>query len=334
MRKQFLFRNTMKNQTETCCFRRPVTQNVGLPTVPVVQADYRLTLFRFERSVINAALRAEYVDWNTGKFNETGTNIREDVISVMPGVSWRPNRLLLTSGRITSMKFYISFVTFQEIDGMGSLTEENYIKSIYSLSLEEGEVSVSELAKKLNVKLPTVNSMIKKLAGKKLVAYAPYQGIKLMEKGKKEALSIIRKHRLAELFLVKVMGMGWEEVHDIAEQLEHVNSERFYDRIDELLGYPQADPHGEPIPDINGKITAKNRTLLSDIKEGTSVKIVAVSNDEKSFLDHLNSKGLQIGEFITIRKKELFDGSMTIMNKAKKETMVSHQVAERIWVKM
>ncbi len=221
-----------------------------------------------------------------------------------------------------------------KIEGMKSLTEENYIKSIYSLSLETGEVYVSELAKKLSVKLPTVNSMIKKLAAKKLVAYAPYQGIKLAEKGKKEALSIIRKHRLAELFLVKVMGLGWEEVHDIAEQLEHVDSERFYNRIDELLGYPKADPHGEPIPDVNGKVTSENRISLSQVAEGTSAKISAVGNDEKSFLDHLNSKGLQIGDLITVKKKELFDGSMTIINKSKKETMLSHQVAERIWVEV
>src|SRR5690606_21530681 len=162
---------------------------------------------------------------------------------------------------------------------MGSLTEENYIKSIYTLSLQEGEVSVSELAKKLHVKLPTVNSMIKKLAAKKFVAYAPYQGIKLNEKGKKEALSIIRKHRLAELFLVKIMNLGWEEVHDIAEQLEHVDSERFYNRIDQMLGYPKADPHGEPIPDINGKVASNDWISLSQIKEGSSVKISAVSND-------------------------------------------------------
>jgi DtxR family Mn-dependent transcriptional regulator len=221
-----------------------------------------------------------------------------------------------------------------KIAGMGSLTEENYIKSLYSLSREAGEVYVSELAKKLNVKLPTVNSMIKKLAIKKLVAYAPYRGIKLTEKGKKEALSIIRKHRLAELFLVKVMGLGWEEVHDIAEQLEHVDSERFYNRIDELLGYPKADPHGEPIPDVNGKITSQNHISLSQVVEGASVKISAVGNDEKSFLDQLNTKGLQIGDSITVKKKELFDGSLTIINKSKKETMLSHQVAERIWVEV
>lgn len=217
---------------------------------------------------------------------------------------------------------------------MGSLTEENYIKSIYSLSLEAGEVTVSDLAKKLHVKLPTVNSMIKKLSAKRIVSYAPYQGIKITEKGKKEALSIIRKHRLAELFLVKVMGMGWEEVHDIAEQLEHVESERFYNRIDEMLGYPKSDPHGEPIPDVNGKVTSKHRITLSDVKEGASAKISAVGNDEKSFLDHLNSKGLQIGDQVTVKKKELFDGSLVIQTKARKETHLTHQVAERIWVEL
>jgi DtxR family transcriptional regulator, Mn-dependent transcriptional regulator len=216
---------------------------------------------------------------------------------------------------------------------MGSLTEENYIKSIYNLSQQEGEVSATELAKKLGVKLPTINSMIKKLAAKKIVSYAPYQGIKLTEKGKKQALSIIRKHRLAELFLVKVVGLGWEEVHDIAEQLEHVNSERFYDRIDELLGYPKSDPHGEPIPDVNGKITSKNRIALSTVSEGESVKITAVADDEKSFLHHLNTKGLQIGDNITIKKKEHFDGSMAILHK-KKEITLSQQVAERILVEM
>ena len=142
------------------------------------------------------------------------------------------------------------------------------------------------------------------------------------------------KHRLAELFLVKVMKLGWEEVHDIAEQLEHVDSERFYDRIDEMLGYPKADPHGEPIPDANGKVTSKDRLALSQVKEGTSAKITAVGNDEKSFLDHLNSKGLQIGDSITVKKRELFDGSMLIVMKSKKETMLSHQVAERIWVEI
>jgi DtxR family Mn-dependent transcriptional regulator len=217
---------------------------------------------------------------------------------------------------------------------MGSLTEENYIKTIYSLSLEPGEVSVSELAGKLGVKLPTVTSMIKKLSSKKLVSYAPYKGIKITDKGRKEALSIIRKHRLAELFLVKILKLGWEEVHEIAEQLEHVNSERFYNRIDELLGFPKADPHGEPIPDVNGKVVSQESIPLSEAATGVAVKISAVTNDEKTFLDHLNSKGLQIGDLITVKKKEEFDGSMLILNKSRKETMLSSQVVEKIWVEL
>ena len=241
--------------------------------------------------------------------------------------------MLDISNKLISIILF-TVVNFKQIAAMGSLTEENYIKSIYSLSQATGEVIVSELAKKLDVKPPTVNSMMKKLALKKWVSYAPYKGIHITEKGKKEALSIIRRHRLAELFLVKVMELGWEEVHDIAEQLEHVNSERFYERIDEMLGYPKADPHGEPIPDVNGKIISKNQVLLSKVAEGKIARISAVSNDEKSFLDHLNSKGLQIGDSISIKKKELFDGSITIVGKSKKETMLSHQVAERIWVEV
>ncbi len=219
-----------------------------------------------------------------------------------------------------------------ENEGMGSLTEENYIKSVYSLSQATGEVIVSELAKKLQVKPPTVNSMMKKLALKKWVVYAPYKGIKVTDKGKKEALSIIRRHRLAELFLVNVMKLGWEEVHDIAEQLEHVESNRFYDRIDEMLGYPKFDPHGEPIPDANGKILNDKRIALNQAKENATVKIVAVADDKKSFLDHLNDKGLKIGEKVLIKRKEAYDGSVVLINKAKVELMITHQVAERILV--
>lgn len=217
---------------------------------------------------------------------------------------------------------------------MGSLTEENYIKSIYALSQATGEVIVSELAKKLEVKQPSVNSMMKKLVLKKIVSYAPYKGIRLTEKGKREALSIIRRHRLAELFLVKVMELGWEEVHDIAEQLEHVDSKRFYDRIDEMLNHPKVDPHGEPIPDANGKILNNKCIPLSQVDAGTEVKIVAVSDDKKSFLDHLNAKGLQIGKKIFVKRKEIYDGSVVVMNKTQADLMLTHQVAERILVEV
>jgi DtxR family transcriptional regulator, Mn-dependent transcriptional regulator len=217
---------------------------------------------------------------------------------------------------------------------MGSLTEENYIKSIYSLSQATGEVIVSELAKKLDVKQPSVNSMVKKLAVKKIVSYAPYKGIRLTEKGKREALFIIRRHRLAELFLAKVMNLGWEEVHDIAEQLEHVDSKRFYDRMDEMLGHPKFDPHGEPIPDANGKISTDSRLALSQVQEGMTVKIVGVTDDKKSFLDHLNAKELQIGEKVVVKRRETYDGSIVLMNKTKVELMLTQQVASRILVEV
>lgn len=225
----------------------------------------------------------------------------------------------------------IEVVFLIEKRGMGSLTEENYLKSIFALSEASGEVFVSELAGKLGVKLPTVNSMVKKLSIRKLVNYVPYKGIKLTEKGRKEALSIIRKHRLSELFLVRVMGLGWEEVHDIAEQLEHVKSDRFYDRIDEMLSYPKNDPHGEPIPDSKGRLPARKRTPLHEANEGKQAIIVAVSVDEKSFLDHLNAKGLQIGDMVTLKRREVFDGTITLV-KNKKEIILSHLVAEKIWV--
>ena len=215
---------------------------------------------------------------------------------------------------------------------MQSLTEENYIKTIYALSQETGEVFVSDLAKKLTVKQPTVNSMVKKLASKKLVSYAPYQGIRITEKGKREALSIVRKHRLAELFLVKILGLGWEEVHAIAEELEHVNSKIFYDKIDEILNYPKVDPHGEPIPDENGKMWSKKKITLNEIVEGGTAKIIGVTDDEKSFLDHLNLKGLQIGDSIVLKKRESYDGSILLINRKKTEQVISHQVAERILV--
>jgi DtxR family Mn-dependent transcriptional regulator len=180
--------------------------------------------------------------------------------------------------------------------------------------------------------MPTVNSMVKKISAKKIVSYAPYQGIRLTEKGKKDALFIIRKHRLSELFLVKIMGLGWEEVHDIAEQLEHVNSPRFYDRIDEILGYPTEDPHGEPIPDANGKIKPSTKFSLNQLPEGKSAIIIAVTNDEKKFLDHLNSKGLQIGDKITLKKREAFDGSITIITRQKRSLMITEVVADKILV--
>src|SRR5664279_4471230 len=151
---------------------------------------------------------------------------------------------------------------------MGSLTEENYLKALLVLAGESGEVSVTALAQKLQIKLPTVTSMMKKLAKKKLVNYKTYKPLRLTEKGMQEALLIVRKHRLIEMFLVEKMNFGWEEVHDIAEQVEHVQAPHLFERMDKMLDFPKIDPHGEPIPDKEGKLELGSYQKLSTCKAG------------------------------------------------------------------
>jgi len=161
---------------------------------------------------------------------------------------------------------------------MNSLIEENYLKAMFNLSNEKGEVNVNDLSRKLEIKMPTVTSMMKKLSKKKLVHYESYKPLRLTEKGKKEAAIIIRKHRLTEIFLVEQMGFGWEDVHPIAEQVEHIQSPLFFEKMDELLGYPKLDPHGSPIPDKNGKMLWKEYKKLSECKTGDTIKLAAVIN--------------------------------------------------------
>lgn len=205
-----------------------------------------------------------------------------------------------------------------------SLTEENYLKALFALANEAEEVSVNELANRLDIKKPTVTSMMKKLAEKKLVAYESYRPLKLTEKGRKEAAIIIRKHRLTEMFLVEVMGFGWEEVHEIAEQIEHVKALGFFEKMDEMLGYPKIDPHGSPIPDKNGKMEWKPYKRLSECKRGATVKLTAVLNSSAEFLKYLNSRNLKLGVKLKIKSIEPFDGSMLVnYNKQGEETLSS-----------
>ncbi len=215
---------------------------------------------------------------------------------------------------------------------MHSFTEENYLKALFNLSAEKGQVSVNELSKELNIKMPTVNSMMKKLADKKLVLYESYKPLKLTEKGKKEAGLIIRKHRLTEMFLVHQMGFGWEEVHEIAEQIEHLQSPAFFEKMDALLGYPKTDPHGSPIPDKLGKISWLQYEKLSNCKPGETVKLSAVIQTSDDFLKFLNSRGLILGQKIKIKNIEKFDSSMTVTYGKKSDEMISHTVSERLLV--
>lgn len=213
-----------------------------------------------------------------------------------------------------------------------SNTEENYLKALYHLSGESGEVSVKELSDKLLIKMPTVNSMMKKLSEKKLVHYESYKPLRLTEIGQQAAMQIIRKHRLTEIFLVEKMGFGWEEVHEIAEQIEHLKAPHFFEKIDEILGYPKIDPHGSPIPDKSGKIDIVAYEKLSDCKVGDRLKLVAVIHTEKEFLSFLNTRKLVLGTIINVLAIEKFDGSMTVSyNESKSETF-SAIVSERLLV--
>lgn len=215
---------------------------------------------------------------------------------------------------------------------MISLTEENYLKVIYKLAQQHQEITVKDIAASLDIKMPTVNSMIKKLDEKKLIRYQKYKAIEITEKGKKEALSILRKHRLTELFLSQVMGLGWEEVHDIAEQIEHIQSERFFSRIDEMLGSPQFDPHGEPIPDSNGKLPVYKSFPLSEGQLNKTYKITGVANHHPSFLQFLDQIGLTLGSMIEIKDIQEFDKSMEVKLNNKQKTIFSYTVCSNLMV--
>ncbi len=215
---------------------------------------------------------------------------------------------------------------------MISLTEENYLKAMFNIADEKGEVSVNDLSKTLNIKMPTVNSMMKKLADKKLVHYESYKPLRLTEKGKKEAGLIIRKHRLTEMFLVDKMKLGWEDVHDIAEQIEHIQSIVFFEKMDELLDYPKIDPHGSPIPDKHGKIIFKEYKKLSDCQSGDTVKLSAVIHSSSDFLKFLSNRQMHLGIKIKIKSIEPFDKSITISYPKSHTETISNIVAERLLV--
>ncbi|MCW3464528.1 metal-dependent transcriptional regulator [Chitinophaga nivalis] len=215
---------------------------------------------------------------------------------------------------------------------MYSKTEENYLKALFNLAGKNGEVNVNELGKKLNIKMPTVNSMVKKLAEKKLVHYESYKPVRLTEKGKKAAALIIRKHRLTEMYLVEKMGFGWEEVHEIAEQLEHIQSPELFEKMDELLGFPGVDPHGSPIPDKNGKITWPKSSRLSEVPAGTVVTLTAVADSSDEFLKFLNSRELKLGIKLTVTAIENFDGTMTVHYHQHKGVTLSRVVCDKLLV--
>ncbi|HEX6179826.1 MAG TPA: metal-dependent transcriptional regulator [Chitinophagaceae bacterium] len=216
---------------------------------------------------------------------------------------------------------------------MHSFTEENYLKAIYKLQEQSGEtVNNSDLSRILEVHAASVTDMLKKMAAKKLIIYEKSKGFKLTEKGRLIAISIIRKHRLWEVFLVEKLSFGWDEVHDIAEQLEHIQSEVLINRLDEYLGHPKADPHGDPIPNANGVFTKSKSVLLSQMKKNAQGKFTGVTDHSSPFLTYLDKIGLSLGDNVKVKSIEEFDNSYILQFKGKNEITVSYKVANSLLI--
>lgn len=195
---------------------------------------------------------------------------------------------------------------------MSTKARENYLKALYHLHLKDENISLTELGRNLDLSKPTVNDMIKKLHEEGWVIYEKYKPIKLTEEGRGKAALVVRKHRLSEMFLTQIMGFGWEEVHDIAEELEHIKATNFFDRMDELLGFPSADPHGSPIPSKEGEVVRNNYKSLAEFAVGSSVKLKALRDSSTEFLLFLNKNEIKLGSEMKIIQIESFDKSMTI----------------------
>ena len=215
-----------------------------------------------------------------------------------------------------------------------TLTEENYLKALFHLSLENEEISVLDLSKSLNIKMPTVNSMVKKLSAKELISYEKYKPLTLTQGGKRAAGLIIRKHRLVEMFLVEHLGFGWDEVHEIAEQIEHIKSQRFFDRIDQLLDFPKVDPHGSPIPDINGEVAIQNYKKLEECLEDQHATFMSVGSSQDSFLKLIDKLNLKLGDQIKVLEIQDFDKTMRVLVNNNTEQNLSQMVAANILVKL
>jgi DtxR family transcriptional regulator, Mn-dependent transcriptional regulator len=217
---------------------------------------------------------------------------------------------------------------------MLSITEENYIKHILSHSMEsslENGVGTNELATSLCVKPSSVNVMLKKLREKELIDYEKYGKINLTKKGRDLGMEIIRKHRLWETFLYEKLDFTWDEVHEVAEQLEHIQSTKLVEKLDKFLGYPSVDPHGDPIPNNKLEISTLSKLVLSQIEVGKKCKMVAVKDNSAVFLKFVHEIGLSLNNEIEVTSKFDFDESIEI-NVEGKKSRVSKKFAQNISV--
>ena len=212
-------------------------------------------------------------------------------------------------------------------------SEENYIKEIYALEQQyKAAISTNLIAEKMNTKASSVTDMLKKLAHKNVLIYQKYKGVTLNNTGKKIALSVLRKHRLWETFLVEKLNFSWDEVHEIAEQLEHIQSEKLTKQLDAFLNFPKVDPHGDPIPDSNGDFSTINSICLSQLKIGESGVFIEVKNDSEKFLKFLTKNNITIGTTIKVIDKEAFDNSIKI-EIDKEQFNISESVIKNIYLK-
>lgn len=216
---------------------------------------------------------------------------------------------------------------------MASEQVENYIKNIYKLQQQEKRVTTSLLSDRLQISSPSVSEMVKKLADEGTVSYTPYKGVELTEEGRKQALRIIRRHRLWELFLVEVLKYEWDEIDEEAERLEHFMSEKLEDRIDEALGFPRRDPHGDLIPTREGVLEGPKHTLLSDLEPGSEGVVSRVSDEHPEVLQYMSKLGIVLGTVVRIKERIEFDGSLRV-EIGSGEQFISAKLGQNIFVEL
>ena len=214
-----------------------------------------------------------------------------------------------------------------------SHTEENYLKIIFSLSEKDDKsVSTNAISNGIKTSAASVTDMLKRLSEKELIHYEKYKGVTLTERGDRIARLLIRKHRLWETFLVEKLDFNWDQVHEIAEQLEHIRSKDLVERLDEFLGHPKFDPHGDPIPDAEGRFAFRKQVLLSELKNGESGVVVGVKDHSAAFLQYLDQMQLILGARVVIIEKFVYDESVKVLLNEDKEQLLSKKVCQNLYI--
>jgi DtxR family Mn-dependent transcriptional regulator len=214
-----------------------------------------------------------------------------------------------------------------------SSSKENYLKAIYHLQSQDGIVTTNELAGELQTRAASVTDMLKKLKEQKLLNYEPYKGFRLSAEGKKVAVQVVRKHRLWEYFLVEKLNFGWDEVHEIAEELEHVSSRKLVDKLDEFLGFPRIDPHGDPIPDSSGKLERSQQISVMDLPVHVLAQVSGIGDQSTEMLELLKHRNIKLGTWLEVKRKFSFDESVELRIKNASAITISAQMAKNIFVR-